>query len=265
MVITYYGYNSFVIKTENKKIAIDPGGSLYLLKGWLNTLIPEQEWDGITHLFVTHGDPDHYWHVDRVAMKSNAAVICNDSMLKKVEEKRILLGPRDRGLAFTKDISNVYTIAPDETIQVDGIGITGIKTSHGSLTIKLGIFSKTLTPGENERIGWGSIGFEIRVDTITIVNLGDTLLHEKEWETLNAPDVLMLPIGGASVHNTMDETEALQAVRIIKPKLVIPCHFNCPGLLNKTANPADAQYVEREVIKLGFKCSILGSGESLEL
>ena len=85
MEITYYGYNSFLIKTEDKKIAIDPGGSLYLLKGWLKSLIPENEWDGITHIFVTHGDPDHYWHVDRVADQSNASVICHKSMLRKVD------------------------------------------------------------------------------------------------------------------------------------------------------------------------------------
>lgn len=84
MEITYYGYNSFLIKTRNKKIAIDPGGSLYLFKGWLKTLIPEYEWENITHIFVTHGDPDHYWHVDRVAQKSNAPIICNKTMVKEV-------------------------------------------------------------------------------------------------------------------------------------------------------------------------------------
>jgi L-ascorbate metabolism protein UlaG (beta-lactamase superfamily) len=171
MKITYYGYNTFLIKTEDKKIAIDPGGSLYLLKGWLKPLIPKQEWDSITHIFVTHGDPDHYWHVDRIAEKSNASIICNKSMLKKADDKWLMLGPRDRGLAFTKEIPKLNTLIPDETIQVDGIGITGIKTTHGPLTVKFGAFSKNLSPGKNERVGWGSIGFEISVDNQVIVNL----------------------------------------------------------------------------------------------
>lgn len=265
MEITYYGYNSFLIKTINKKIAIDPGGSLYLFKGWLKTLIPEYEWENITHIFVTHGDPDHYWHVDRVAQKSNAPIICNKTMVKEVNHIRFLLGPRNRGLAFTTEIPKLYTVSPDEEIQVNEVSITGIKTSHGPLVIKFGFFSKKLSPGERERIGWGAIGFEINVDNRIIVNLGDTLLHEKEWKTIKPPDVLMIPIGGLKIHNTMNEKEALQAVKIINPKVVIPCHYNCPGLFTKSANPADDQYFQKEVNNLGYECLILGRGESIQL
>ena len=111
MKITHYLYNTFIIESGDKKIAIDPGAELYHFK--FNTIIPESEWKDITHIFVTHGDPDHYWHTDRVAEASNAPVICN----------------------------------------------------------------KTMEPGPKERIGWGDIGFEIKFDKMTIVNLGDTLLH----------------------------------------------------------------------------------------
>lgn len=65
--------------------------------------------------------------------------------------------------------------------------------------------SKTVTPGENERVGWGAIGFSIRAGDKTLVNLGDSLLHREEWEHLKSPDVLMIPIGGRTSHNTMDE------------------------------------------------------------
>ena len=72
-----------------------------------------------------------------------------------------MLGPRDKGLAFTTEVENFHTLIVDETIQLDGMSITGIKTTHGALTLKFGPFSKTLYPGPEERIGWGSIGFEI--------------------------------------------------------------------------------------------------------
>ena len=39
----------------------------------------------------------------------------------------------------------------------------------------------------------------------------------------------MIPIGGKAIHNTMDENEALEAVDIMQPLLVIPCHYNCPA------------------------------------
>jgi len=155
--------------------------------------LPKSEWKDITHIFVTHGDPDHYWHADRVAEASNAPVICNKTMTKSINGETLMLGPRDRGLAFTTPIKKLHTVSVDETIQLDGMSITGIKTTHGPLTFKIGPFSKTLTPSPEERMGWGAIGFKIKLDGKSIVNLGDTLLHEKAWSNIKNPDVLMIP------------------------------------------------------------------------
>ena len=265
MKITFYGYNTFVVKTKDKKILIDPGGGLYFFKGWLKSLLPPSEWDDITHIFVTHGDPDHYWYADRVARKSGASLICNHTMVKEIDGKPLLLGPRDRGLAFTAEVDNLHTLAPFETIKVDGMEITGVKTAHGPLTIKLGPFSKTVKPGPKERIGWGSIGFEIRLEERVIINLGDTLIHRNEWETINSPDILMIPIGGGKAQNTMGEEDALETVEMLNPKLVIPCHYNCSAFHKKNANPADENYFYDEVRKMGVNCVLMGINESIEI
>ena len=179
--------------------------------------------------------------------------------------KVLMLGPRDKGLAFTTEVNNLHTLSVDETIEINGMSITGIKTTHGELTLKLGPFSKMLKPGPNERIGWGAIGFKINLDGKTIVNLGDTLLQKKEWQTIMKPDVLMIPIGGKAIHNTMDVEEAVQAVNIMRPKLVIPCHYNCPAFFTQKYNPADVELFKREVEKAESKCAILGAGESIDL
>ena len=262
--ITFYGYNAFLIESGNKKIAIDPGALCFY---WFRftTLFPKSEWPGITHIFVTHGDPDHYWHADRVAKASNAPVICNKTMVRDVNGKALMLGPRNKGLAFTTEFDNLHALSVDETIEIDDMSISGIKTTHGELILKLGPFAKTLKPGADERVGWGAIGFDIKLDGKNIVNLGDTLLHEKEWQTIKQPDVLMIPIGGKMVHNTMDVDEAVQAVTIMHPKLVIPCHYNCSAFFTKTYNPADGQQFKREVEKTGSKCVILGMGDSIDL
>ncbi len=262
MKISFYGYNAFLIESKEKKIAIDPGG-LFLYFFRLTTLIPKSEWKGITHIFVTHGDPDHYWHTDRVADASGAPVIFNKTMLREVAGKMLALGPRNKGLAFTTAFARTQTLSVGETIQLDDMSIKGIKTTHGPLTLKIGPFSKTVSPGPNERVGWGAIGFDIQLDGKRIVNLGDTLLHTREWEELNGPDVLMIPIGGKAIHNTMDEREALQAVRIIRPKLVIPCHYNCPGLFSRKFNTANDALFKTEVEQVGHECAILGTGDSI--
>jgi len=264
MKITYYGYNAFLIKSGNKKIAIDPG-ALFFYWFRFTTLIPKSEWRNITHIFVTHGDPDHYWYADRVAKVSNAPVICNKSMVRTVNKKYLMLGPRDKGLAFTTEFHKLNLISVNENITIDDISITGIKTKHGELIIKLGPFSKTFVPGANERIGWGAIGFEITVDGKRIINLGDTLLLKKEWENLAEPDVLMLPIGGQAIHNTMNTEEAVEAVKFIKPKQVIPCHYNCPAFFSRAYNPADDQLFKREAEKNGVKCTILQRGSSITM
>ena len=109
------------------------------------------------------------------------------------------------------------------------------------------------------------MGFKIQLDGKTIVNLGDTLLHVDEWQSINHPDVLMAPIGGKAIHNTMDEKEALEAVKIIRPKLVIPCHYNCPAFFTRKYNPADEEMFKREAEKTGAKCAILHNGESVDI
>ena len=186
-------------------------------------------------------------------------------MVRNVNGNELLLGPRDKGLAFTAAIDNLHTLSVGETIEVDGVSVTGIKTTHGELVLKLGPFSKIVKPGPEERIGWGAIGFDIKLNGKRIINLGDTLVHEKEWQKINSPDVLMIPIGGKVVHNTMDVEEAVQAVNIMQPKLVIPCHYNCPALFTKKYNPADEHLFKAKAEELGAKCSILSFGDSIDI
>jgi len=88
------------------------------------------------------------------------------------------------------------------------------------------------------------------------------LIPKKEWKGLK-PDVLMIPIGGRVVKNTMGEEEALEAVKIISPKKVIPCHYDCDALWIRKPNPADDEMFKREVEKLGIECIIMKGGDGI--
>lgn len=264
MKIKHYLYNAFIIESGDKKIAIDPG-ALFMYYFRMTSLIPKSEWHDITHIFVTHGDPDHHWHTDRVANASGAKVICNETMLKQINGKSLMVGPRSKGLAFTADIKNVTTLSVNQRIQLDDMTITGLRAEHGPLTLKIGPIKKTEYPGPEERVGWGNMGFKIELDGHTIVNLSDTLLHLEAWESVNDADVLMIPIGGREAQNTMDETEALQAVRVLKPKVVIPCHYNLPALFTKEYCKADDIMFKAEVEKTGAECWIMKNGDEIEI
>ncbi|MBA7679028.1 hypothetical protein ES703_87310 [subsurface metagenome] len=263
MKITFYGYNAFVVENGSRKIAIDPG-ALFLHYFRLTPLIPKKEWAGITHIFVTHGDPDHYWQADRVAEAAKAPIICGKNLVKQVGSETLLLGPRSRGIQYDTRVEKFYPIDVGETVDLKEFQVKGLKAVHGPIKFKLfGLIKIEIKTGPGERIGLGGIGFEIKIGGKVIVNLGDTLL-QKEWEGIK-PDVLMIPIGGSVVKSTMGEKEALEAVKIISPKKVIPCHYDCDALWIRKLNPADEEMFKREVEKMGIECIIMKDGDEIEV
>lgn len=230
MKIKHFLYNSFLIENGKNKIVIDPGQNLWIFN--LSSLIPKIEWKSITHILITHGDPDHYWQSDRVAEVSKAPVVCGKELTKVEDGKTFLVDPRGRGLTSWVPFENVHPLDVGESVTLGDVEIEAIKSVHGPISVPILWFKITQQPGPGVRTGIGSIGFKITLDGKTIVNLGDSLL-QKEWEGLK-PDVLMLPIGGLGNNTwTMDVSDALEAVKLIAPRKVIPCHYNVPFLWKK--------------------------------
>jgi L-ascorbate metabolism protein UlaG (beta-lactamase superfamily) len=178
----------------------------------------------------------------------------------------LVVDPRGRGLQYSTHIEKLYPLAVGDVIDVDGVRIEGLKADHGPLVVRFffGLAKIAETPGPNERVGLGAIGFKVTVDGKTLVNMGDTLF-QKDWEELRGmePDVLMLPIGGRVIPNTMDEQEALEVVKLLSPQMVIPCHYNNDLLWIRKANPADDEMFQREVEEMGFACKIIQYGDKI--
>lgn len=262
MKIRHFLYNSFLIESGKNKIAIDPGQNLWIFN--LRSLIPKSEWKSITHILITHGDPDHHLQSDRVAQASNALVVCGKELAKLENGKTLLVDPRGRGLTSWVPFKNVHPLDIGESVILGDVEIEAIKTVHGPISIPILWFKIKQQPGPDERVGIGSIGFKITLAGKTIVNLGDSIL-QTEWAGLK-PDVLMLPIGGPGNNTwTMDVSDALEAVKIIEPKKVIPCHYNIAFFWIKNIASADDQLFKREVEKLGVECSIMRYGDEIEL
>ena len=290
MKITHYTYNAFTIEEGSTKIAIDPGQNLGMFNK--HTLIPESEWKEVTHVMVTHGDPDHFAFAVPMARKSGAHVICGSRLLEdftaqgieaihplsiggRIELKelsvsgiRVCHGPlpvKMLGglLSVTGQVREADT--GGQEVYIAGIRVQRIKKpmevfSHG--TVKL-LFGLIRLEKDNLDFARGSIGFHIHLGGKSILNLGDSLFQD-EWSGL-APDVLMIPIGGGKTPNTMNVPNALKAVQIIAPKLVIPCHYNVPYGFIKNVSPADDLFFRDEVLKMGMDCKILANGDLLEL
>lgn len=262
MKIRHFLYNSFLIEDDGNKIAIDPGQYFSLFN--FNSLIPKADWTSVTHILVTHGDPDHYWQCDRLAEASSAPVICGKELSKIEDGTLLLVDPRGKELTSWIPFKNAHPLDTGESIELGGVTIEAIKSVHGPISVPILWFKVRKKPGPGERVGIGSTGFKITVNGKTIVNLGDSILQE-EWSGLE-PDVLMLPIGGPGNNTwTMDVEDALEAVKLIAPNKVIPCHYNVPFLWIKNIAPADDQLFKRRVEKMGIGCYIMGQGEEIEV
>lgn len=49
----------------------------------------------------------------------------------------------------------------------------------------------------------------------------------------------------------------------MKPKLVIPCYYNCPAFFSKNYNPDDDKIFKKKVEKMGIECNIMKHGDEL--
>ena len=262
MKITHYLYNAFLVENGAAKIAIDPGQNLWVFD--FRSLIPEAEWPTITHIVVTHGDPDHHWQSDRVAKASGAPVVCGVELTRTVDGQTLVVDPRGKELKSWIHYDNLHPLDVGQSIEVDGVKFEAVRSEHGPIAIPFLGFKIRKQPGPDERVGLGSMGFKVTLGEQSILTLGDSLLLS-EWAGLR-PTVLMLPIGGLGQNTwTMDVDDALQAVESIDPDVVIPCHYNVPLFWKRRFAPADDERFRLGVESLGKECCILGDGETVSV
>ena len=230
----------------------------------MKSLIPENEWDSFTHVLVTHGDPDHYAKADLIATASNSPLICGMGLTKTIDDQIYLVHPRKGGIKSWIKYDEVIPMEVGEKMNFDNLTVEAIKSVHGRIFIKMLGIKISKTPGPEERTGMGAMGFKISINGKTVVNLGDTLLLQ-DWKDLK-PDVLMLPIGGLGNNTwTMDELDAIEAVKLIQPKVVIPCHYNVPFLIKKNAAPADEVDFKTKVEGLGYQCQLMYDNDEISI
>jgi L-ascorbate metabolism protein UlaG (beta-lactamase superfamily) len=145
-------------------------------------------------VFITH---THYDHLS-----------VND--IKKIADKNtIFVATKDAKNTLEKEFpenEKIY-VSPNETFD--------IKTIHIETFPAYNIHKAF----HKKEFGW--VGYKITKDGLTFAVVGDSDATP-ELEKLKC-DVLFVPIGGTY---TMDGKEAASLANIIKPKLVVPTHYN---------------------------------------
>jgi L-ascorbate metabolism protein UlaG (beta-lactamase superfamily) len=103
------------------------------------------------------------------------------------------------------------------------------------------------------------VGFLFRIEGKTIYFAGDTALT-MDMQLLGERkqiDLAMLPIGD---HFTMGMEDAAEAVRMLKPKLTVPMHYN-----TFEAIQVDPGVFVREAGKHGYQVEVMKPGASIAL
>ena len=110
------------------------------------------------------------------------------------------------GQPFVVDMAGEY--------EIGGLSIDGVDSDHDQ-------------QGGAER--GHNLMFRLGFSDLVITHLGDLggTLEAKQLERLAGTDILLVPVGG---HYTLDAKRAIEAINQIEPKIVIPMHYQLPGL-----------------------------------
>ena len=128
----------------------------------------------------------------------------------------------------------------------------GDSLNIGDADIKMVKASHARAPARPSQL---AAGYIIAYGGKRIYHAGDTYLDGiKNYGTI---DVMMVPIGG---HYTMNIDEAIEALKIVKPQLAIPMHYNTFPEIK-----ADPKEFQSKAEKEGFKAQVMEFGQEITL
>lgn len=224
MKLRYLGHSGIELTSSGFNIVIDP----FLTGNPTATIKPESL--SPQHIILTHAHGDHSADVEPLAKRTGAPVISNAEIVGYYDAKGLKGHPMNTGGSFT--------------------------FPFGKLTFTLAWHSSSFPDGS---YGGNPMGVVLELEGKRIYHAGDTaLFSDMTLIGKKGIDVVLLPIGD---NFTMGPDDALEAVKLINPKRVIPIHYNTFGLI-KQDGAAFKKKVESET---SAKCIVLNPGESTEL
>jgi len=137
-----------------------------------------------------------------ISCVSKAPIVCSTALAAKLRRSK----------------TRVHSISPGHRIRIGNTEILGIEVQHGPIIA----FRRTNISFKPKMVGVGSIWFYFNIGNHTFLNLGDTLFLRDRSKDIK-PDVLMVPVGGLM---TMDLGEAISAIQEIRPKTIVPVHYD---------------------------------------
>ena len=187
VTIRWLGHSSFQIKTEKDVVYLD----LYRSKQ-LRQRVPDKL-EPATIILVSHGHNDH----------------CFPEAINEVREKgTMVVAPENCGEKLNYPFESLQ---PGEEKTINDIKVKAVHAYN---------VERFRSPGNPFHPKGYGVGYLVTVKGKTIYFAGDTDVIP-EMKELGPIDVALLPCGDTY---TMDNRDAAEATKLIKPKVVIPMH-----------------------------------------
>lgn len=194
--LTWLGHACWLIQAGNTRLLVDP----YLDDNPAGARKShEVEAD---YILVTHGHFDHVTDAAEIAKRTGATVVANFEICQWLSQQGV-----ENGEAMNTGGSIVLPF-----------GRVKLTVAHHSSTLPDG------TPGGNPN------GFVVALPEANIYIAGDTalfgdmrLIGQATYNGRRGIDLAILPIGDRF---TMGPEDSIEAVKLIEPKHVAPCHYN---------------------------------------
>jgi L-ascorbate metabolism protein UlaG (beta-lactamase superfamily) len=194
--IRWLGHASFELTSGSHRAIIDP----YLAPDNPAAVVGPDEVEP-TDILLTHGHGDHAAHAVDLAKRTGARCVALTELARWLAEQGVgdvadpnLGGTAEREWGWVKVVQAFHTNTLPE-----GPPPLGLSIGHAA-------------------------GLVIYMDGTTVYHLGDTALFgDLSLIAERTPvNVALVPIGG---HFTMDQEDAVTAVELIDPDVVIPMHY----------------------------------------
>jgi L-ascorbate metabolism protein UlaG (beta-lactamase superfamily) len=222
---TYIGHATYLLEIAGKQIVIDPF--------FTSNPSTEVAADSVAadYILVSHGHFDHVEDLVSLAKRTGAQVVSNFEIVNWIQGQGVEnTHPQHLGGGFNHDFGHLkLTIAHHGSGLPDG--------SYGGNPAGL------LITSEGKKLYFAC-------DT--------ALFQDMQLYGEEGIDLFVVPIGD---NFTMGPDDALRAVKFVKPRLAMPCHYNTWPVIEQDA-VAWAKRVEAET---DTKVHVLSPGGSLEL